>query len=190
MPNSNEKGELMQKEIPLVKSKSKFKSRIPKRQIDQRLRRDYSEPEDIIKLGTLMVKAAKEDKLTIMTQVARAVGYKPDELLHLVEDHPPLVPFHEECKMICGLNAYEGIENRTLTGTFSKYSVSKYLKEIRQERDAIKLEEHQREIEKILARKEAQKEQYQEIITEIREKDGKKIAVVSVDENILMPDEE
>gem|GEM_PF-5875681 len=156
----------------------------------QRLRRDYSTLESKLDLADKMIKLAIDKKYTLMTQVALDLGYCFEDLQMLADDHPEIKEAHEKTKRILGRNAYEGIENRTLSGTFSKYSVTKYNKEVREQREAMKLEEHQREIEKIMARKEAQKEQYQEIITEIREKNGKKVAVVSVDENILLPDEE
>jgi hypothetical protein len=186
MADSNEKGDFMQKEIPLEKTKRHSKSRTYK-DPTQRLRKEWSDPAKIEELRNKMETIANEGQVTLMTKLARLVGFKThDELYQVVYDHPELHDTFESCKTQVGINAYDGIENRKLAGTYSRFSVTRFLKEVRKDRD----EEREFELKKIQARKEAQKEQYQEIITEIREKNGKKVAVISVDENILLPDEE
>lgn len=170
----------MAKKRQIEKTKSNKKSD----QTIYRLRRDYSTPELCIELGKKMITLVNEKKYTLMSQIARDLDYTFEELQKLAQDHYQIQEAYDICRMQCGLNAYQGIEDRTLSGTFSKYAVTKYNKEVRAERDRIKLEEHEREIAKIKARQEADKNSLSELITEVREIGGKKIGVIKVDENI------
>ncbi len=184
MPNSNEKGEFMQKKIPIEKTKRQSKPKVYKDPMKS-LKKDFSYPEAIEELKQKMLDLVNEGKVTLMTQVALKLGFTPDTLYQVVENHPELKETFDQCKLQVGLNAYNNIENRTNVGMYSRFSVTRFLKEVRDDRD----EERAFELAKIAARKEAQKEQYEKLITEFREQDGKRIAVVSVDENIIIPEE-
>lgn len=157
----------------------------------QRLLRDYSTLQAKLDLADKMIKAVTEKKLTLMTQVAIAVGYNCyEDLQELTKRHIEIKEAYDKCKKICGLNAYEGIENRTLSGTFSKYAVTKYNKEVREERDRIKQQDHDRAKELIKARQEAEDSTLAKYITKTSIVNGQKTHEIVVDENIKMPDEE
>lgn len=170
----------MAKKIQTEKTKSKYYSKTT----DQRLRRDYSTAESIEELKRKIWEIATINKVTTMSHLAIKLDYKPDELYGLIAIHPELHDFFDKVKLVVGINAFDNIENRINTGIFSKYSVTRYFKEIREESDRIKQEDHARELEKIKARQEADKQALSEFITEVREQNGKKIGVISIDENI------
>lgn len=149
-----------------------------------RITKDFSTSELREAFAKKMIELARNKKYTLMTQVAMEFNYSFEALIDVAKKYPEIQEAYSACKLICGMNAYQGIEDRSLSGTFSKYSVTKYNTEVRQERDRIKLQEHEREIAKIKARQEADKQALSEFITEVREVNGKKIGVISIDENI------
>ena len=151
-----------------------------------RITKDFSTSEQREEFITRMLAVAEDKKCTLMTQVAREFNYTFEALQEIAKLHSDIQQAYNECKVICGLNAYEGIEDRSLSGTFSKYAVTKYNKEVREERDRIKDQEHEREIAKIKARQEVDKNNISHLITEIKEVDGKKVGVIKVDENITV----
>lgn len=151
-----------------------------------RITKDFSTSELREAFAKKMIEVARDKKFTLMTQIAMEFNYSFEALDALSKDYKEIADAYKACKLICGMNAYQGIEDRSLAGTFSKYSVTKYNKEVRQERDRIKLEEHEREIAKIKARQEADKQALSEFVTEVREQNGKKIGVIQVDENITI----
>lgn len=138
----------MQKKLQREKAKGKYKSK----DLSQRLRKDYSTKESIEELKSKMFKIATEERVTTTTRLALRLDYTPDELYHLVADHSELKDFFEKIKLIIGMNAYDLIESREIAGLFSKFSVTKYVKEIRDEIDRIKEEDHKRAIERSQAK--------------------------------------
>lgn len=188
MSDSNEKGEFMKEKLQSEKGKKLIKSNphFPR----EKLKKSYSSPEAIKELKEKLLTSSQERGSTLMSQVAKKAGYRLDALLQLVKDHKELNETLEDCRFNVGINAYEGIEDRSLSGTFSKYSVTKYVFEVREERDRIKQEEHDRSKELIKARQEAEDSTLAKYITRTVTENGQKVHEIKVNPNIKMPDEE
>lgn len=149
-----------------------------------RLYRDLSTPELKQEFADKMIYLATEKKYTLISQIARDMNTSFENLNDFADNHPVIREAYEKCKVILGMNAYEGIENRTLSGVFSKYAVTKYAKEVAQERDHQKDKETKREIEKIKAKQDVQNAALEGIMTIVKDKNGKTHGIVQVNENI------